>query len=294
MPHHQRVAAVLVAGALTPVVAYADSVYLKTGQTFEGVEAVVSGDTVSIELEIGRLRLPMSKVERIDEVNSTLGEYREREGRLGQEREDAAGWAELARWARANDFDQGAQKAALVAARLDPALPELAPVMAGIGYEFDDKAHEWVPYADAMRRKGLVEDGGDWITPEEKRDRSQARVETVANEPKSRADDHLDKALDILAEAVKKPDAPATTVVVEAGGFGGYGGGFYPGFYPGFGAGFGGGLIDPGTLIPGAIIRSDIHAAWSAMAVRQPASFIPLHSNTAPRHIHPITRRFTR
>src|SRR5262245_55955127 len=164
MAHHQGLVAALLASSLLPVAAAADSVYLKNGQSFEGVEAVVSGDTVQIELEIGRLRLPMSKVERIDEVNSTLGEYREREARLGHEREDAAGWAELARWARANDFDQGAQKAALVAARLDPDLPALEPVMAGIGYELDDKTHEWVPYADAMRRRGLVEDRGEWIT----------------------------------------------------------------------------------------------------------------------------------
>ena len=87
--------------------------------------------------------------------------------------EDAAGWLELARWARANDFDQGAEKAALVAARLDPDLPALEPLMAGLGYQLDDKTHEWIPYADAMRRQGLVEDRGEWVTPDEKRERSQ-------------------------------------------------------------------------------------------------------------------------
>ena len=68
MPPRKRLAAVLLAGALAPLAAFADSVWLKNGQSFEGVEAVVSGDTVQIELAIGRLRLPMSKVERIDEV----------------------------------------------------------------------------------------------------------------------------------------------------------------------------------------------------------------------------------
>jgi hypothetical protein len=292
MPPRIRLAAVFVAGALAPLAAIADSVYLKNGQSFEGVEAVVSGDTVQIELAIGRLRLPMSKVERIDEVNSTLGEYREREARLGHDTEDAEGWLELARWARTNDFDQGAEKAALVAARLDPDLPALESLMAGLGYELDAKAHQWIRYADAMRRKGLVEDRGEWVTPDQKRERSQAQVEAVADEPKSRTDDHLDKALDILAAAVSKPDAPVTTVVVQPGNLG-YGFGF-PGFV---GGGFVGGVIDPGfidPLAPGAIFRSDINQAWNAMAVRQPASFIPLSPNTAPRHIHPLTHRFTR
>jgi hypothetical protein len=287
MPQRDRLVAALLAGSLLAVAAAADSVYLKNGQSFEGVEAVVAGDTVQIELEIGRLRLPMSKVERIDEVNSTLGEYREREARLGHEREDAADWADLARWARANDFDQGAHKAALVAARLDPDLPALEPVMAGIGYEFDDETNEWIPYADAMRRKGLVEDRGEWITPEEKRDRAQARVEPVPAEANSRADDHLDKALDILAEAVKKPDAPATTVIVQQPtgyGFGGWGfGGFIPG-----------GFFDPGLGV-GPGVRAEVNAAWDAMARRQPASFIPLVSgrDTGPR-LHPVTHRFIR
>jgi hypothetical protein len=253
---------------------------------------VVSGDIVQIELAIGRLRLPMSKVERIDEVNSTLGEYREREARLGNEREDAEGWLELARWARANDFDQGAEKATLAAARLDPDLPALEPLMAGLGYELDDRSHEWLPYDDAMRRKGLVEDRGEWVTPDERRERSQSRVEAISEEPKSRADDHLDKALDILAAAVSKPDAPAATVIVQPGNLG-YGFGF-PGFV---GGGFVGGVVDRDfidPLAPGAIFRSDINQAWNAMALRQPASFIPLAPRAAPRHIHPFTHRFTR
>jgi hypothetical protein len=291
MPQRKRFVAVVLTASLLPVAAIADSVYLKNGQSFEGVEAVVTGDTVQIELAIGKLRLPMSKVERIDEVNSTLGEYREREARLGHQTSDAADWTELARWARANDFEQGAQKAALVAARLDPDQPELQPLMASLGYEFDAKAHEWLPRTEAMRRQGLVEDRGDWVTPDEKRERAQARVEAVPEESRSsRTDDHLDKALDILADAVNKPDSPpaATTVIVQNGGagFGYYPGGFFPGVV--------GGIVDPAVLAPGAIFRSDINVAWNAMANRQPASFIPLSPSAAPRHIHPVTHRFTR
>ena len=59
MPQRKRLAAVVLAGSLLPVAAIADSVYLKNGQSFEGVEAVVTGDTVQIELVIGKLRLPM-------------------------------------------------------------------------------------------------------------------------------------------------------------------------------------------------------------------------------------------
>jgi hypothetical protein len=238
----------------------------------------------------------MSKVERIDEVSSTLGEYRERAARLGQDSSDAAGWLELARWARDHDYHQGEKKAALAAARLDPDLAGLPPLMAALDYELDDQAREWVPFADAMRRRGLVEDRAEWITPDEKRERSQARVEEVTEQPRSRADDHLDKALDILAEAVRQPDAPATTVIVQPGG---YGGGYLPGgYFPGFvGGGIDGGFIDPGVGgpdFPGVIIRNDIDLAWDAMAKRQPASFIPLAPRYTPRHLHPVTHRFTR
>lgn len=289
MPQRNRIASLLVAGSLLPLAAVADSVYLKNGQSFEGVEAVVSGETVEIALEIGSMRLPMSKVDRVEEVDSTLGEYRARETRLTRTSDDAAAWLDLARWARANDFEKGARKAALLAARLDPELPDLEPVLSRLDYVYDEKAHEWVPYADAMRREGLVEDGDEWVTPEEKRERAEARVEkTESTGSSSRTDDHLDKALDILAEAVRKPDTPATTVVVQQPGFGGY----YPGFV---GGGFiGAGFIDPGFVggdarFAGAVFNS-ISLAWDQMALRQPASFIPLKSS-APRFVSPVTHR---
>ena len=287
MPHRNRLVPLFLAGSLLPFAALADSVYLKNGESFEGVEAEVTGDTVQIDLAIGRLRLPMSKVDRVEEVDSTLGEYRARESAL-KNSDDAAGWLELARWARANDFDQGAQKAALLAARLDPQLPDLEPLMTSLGYVLDDKTHEWLPYADAMRRQGLVEDGTEWVTPEEKRERADARVEKTSSERSgSRTDDHLDKALDILADAVNKPDAPATTVVVQNGGYGGYPGVIGGGF---IGGGFvGGGFIDPGLVgnahFPGAFFGS-VNIAWDQLARRQPASFIPLQSS-APRNVHP-------
>ena len=284
MPERNRITSLLLASSLLPLAAIADSVYLKNGESFEGVEAVVTGDTVRIDLPIGSLRLPMSKVDRVEEVDSTLGEYRARETQLKQTREDAAGWLELARWARANDFDKGAAKAAMLAARLDPELPDLEPMMSGIGYVFDEKTREWIPYADSMRRQGLVEDGTEWVTPEEKRERADSRIEKTSDErPGSRTDDHLDKALDILAAAVNKPDPPAATVVVQQPGIGGY----YPGVIaPGFiGGGFiGGGFIDPGFVGghgAGAFVSS-VSMGWDQLARRQPASFIPMQS-TAPR-----------
>jgi hypothetical protein len=275
----------LLCGALFPLVAGADSVYLKNGESFEGVEAVVSDDQVRIELAIGSLRLPMSKVERIEEGDSTLGEYRAREARLGRERADAEGWLELATWARAHDFQQGAAKAAFLAARLDPELEGLDPVMAGLDFVYDETAREWVPYDEAMRRQGLVEDQGDWVTPEERRER--ARTDVLAEEPRSRTDDHLDKALDILAEAVAKPDAPPsnTTVIVQPSTVGfGAGFGFFPGFTPGA-------FLAPsvlhepgiGSVLPfslsGTFFTGDARVTrgtnWDQMTKRQPGSFIP-------------------
>lgn len=284
MAQRSRIASCLLAGALLPIAAGADSVYLKNGESFEGVEAVVSEDQVRIDLAIGSLRLPMSKVERIEEGGSTLGEYRTREARLGREPADAQGWLELAIWARAHDFQQGAAKAAFLAARLDPELQALDPVMAGLDFVYDEAAREWVPYGEAMRRQGLVEHQGDWVTPEERRER--ARTEVLAEAPRSRADDHLDKALDILAEAVAKPDAPSnTTVIVQPSTVGfGPGFGFFPGFTPGaFLAPSA--IHDPGigSVLPfslsGTFFTGDARVTrgtnWDQMTKRQPGSFIP-------------------
>ncbi|HVR29381.1 MAG TPA: hypothetical protein VMS86_07570 [Thermoanaerobaculia bacterium] len=276
-----RIASCLLAGVLASSAATADSVYLKNGQIFEGVVAVVSGDQVRIDLAIGSMRLPLSQVDRIEEIGSTLGEYRERETRLRREAAGAGDWLELALWARARDFGRGVEKAALAAARLDPELDALAPVMASLGFVFDDSARQWVPYAESMRRQGLVEDGGQWITPEERRERGRAGIE-IADVSSSRADDHLDKALDILAEAVKH-DAPSqTTVIVQP--TVGTGFGFWPGFTPGaFIAPPG--LDEPGigSVLPfslsGTFFRGDARATgettWNQMTRRQPGSFIP-------------------
>jgi hypothetical protein len=281
-----RIGSCLLAGALAAVAAHADSVHLKNGQSFEGVEAVVSDDHVRIDLAIGSMRLPLSQVARIEEVDSTLGEYRERERSLGRERADAAGWLELAQWARSRDFEQGMAKAALMAARLDPELEALDPLMAKLDYLYDEGAREWLPYGDAMRRRGMVEDGGDWVTLEEKRERSQARTERIAEAPRSRTDDHLDKALDILAEAVAKPDAPSNTTVIVQPTTVGFGGGFglFPGFTPGA-------FIAPsvlhepgiGSVVPfslsGTFFSGDAKVTrsttWNQMTRRQPGSFIP-------------------
>jgi hypothetical protein len=284
MAPRPRIVCCLLAGVLTPLAALADSVHLKNGQSFEGVEAVVSGEHVRIDLAIGAMRLHLSQVERIEEESSILGEYRSREAGLGREPGDAAGWLELAQWARAHDFQRGATKAAMVAARLDPSLEALAPVMGGLGYVFDDGAREWLPYADSMRRQGLVEHEGEWITADELRSLAQSRVAEATGEPGSRADDHLDKALDILAEAVRKPETPHSTTVIVQPSTIGAGFGFFPGFVPGaFVAPPA--LHEPGiaSVLPfslsGTFFSGDARVTrettWDQMTRRQPGSFIP-------------------
>ena len=280
-----RIVSCLFAVALAPIMAGADSVHLKNGQSFEGVVAVVADDYVRIDLAIGSMRLPLSQVDRIEEGGSTLGEYRDRETRLGREPADAEGWLALALWARANDFEKGAAKAALIAARLDPELEALDPLMSSLDYLYDESAHEWVPYDDVMRRQGLVEDDhGDWVTPDEKRERSQARSEVIESDRGSRTDDHLDKALDIIAEAVAKPPEQNNTTVILQPSTIGAGFGFFPGFTPGA-------FIAPpvlhdpgiGSIVPfslsGTFFDGDAKVTrtttWNQMTLRQPGSFIP-------------------
>jgi hypothetical protein len=169
----------LLLGTLAATAASADNVYLVNGKTFEGVIAVITDSQVRIKMPGGEIRLPRSSVARIETADSSFAEFTRRKEPLGKSG-TAADWLDLARWSKANGFDQGVREAALKAADLDPHLPGVAVLLRPFGYVFDEQLDGFVPYAEAMRRKGYVQANGQWITREENAQRVREREDREA------------------------------------------------------------------------------------------------------------------
>jgi hypothetical protein len=166
---------------LTAVPVLADDVYLVNGRKFEGVIAETTDTQVRIRMQGGTLSLPREQVLRIDQGDSNLAEYLRRKDLLKKSPTTRAGdWLELSRWAHARDLDQAARESALAAATLDPKLEALGPVLRGYGYVLDPQLDRWIPYADSMRRRGLVQVNGQWVSREEYQARLQAQEEENA------------------------------------------------------------------------------------------------------------------
>src|SRR5262249_11061836 len=146
------------------------------GKSFEGVIAVVGDTQVRVQMPGGEIRLPRSSVVRVETADSGFAQYLRKKEALGHSAR-AADWLDLARWAKAIGFEQGVREAALKAADLDPHLPGLAALLRPFGYVYDVQLDGFIPYADAMRRKGYVQANGEWITREESAARAREREE---------------------------------------------------------------------------------------------------------------------
>jgi len=166
---------------------FADTVYLVNGRTFEGVIAETTDGEVRIVMPGGSLSLPSSRVLRVEKSASQFAEYLERKKALARSGAGAAAWLELARWAKTGGLAQGMREAALTAADLDPRLEGLAPLLRGYGYVLDEQLDRWIPYADAMRRKGLVQWNGEWISRHEQAARQLLEQEEIARRNAERA-----------------------------------------------------------------------------------------------------------
>jgi hypothetical protein len=166
---------------------FADTVYLANGRTFEGVIAEVTDSSVKIQMPGGSLSLPRSHVLRVDKSESDFAEYLRRKAELKRSGAGAEEWLKLARWSKSQGLDQGTREAALAAADLDPHAAGIAPLLRSYGYVLDAQLERWIPYADSMRRKGLVQWNGQWITKEENAARLRAQQEEIAQRHAERA-----------------------------------------------------------------------------------------------------------
>jgi hypothetical protein len=164
----------------------ADRVVLLNGQVFEDVSTSSDDEVVRIHLGGGALVLPKSQVASVEPGSSTVEDYRVRAEELRRDPDaSAARWLELARWSRSRGFLFGAREAGLAAAELDPKLAGLEPILRPLGYEIDPESGRWYPYEEAMRRRGWVLDGDDWVPPSVAAARAEERL--AAREERRRA-----------------------------------------------------------------------------------------------------------
>lgn len=191
-----KVGLALLAAGLVTGAAAADDVLLTNGESFEGVIAEREGEHVRIRLEFGELRLPAASVARIDHASSALADYLEWRRRLRSEGGTAREWLELSRWARGRGLDHGSREALLEAASLDPHLDGLAPGMRDLDYVFEAALDRWIPYAEHMRRAGLVLHRGEWVRPE-----SRAAEPAADRDPGRPVEEALARTVELLARA---------------------------------------------------------------------------------------------
>lgn len=199
--------------------ARADDVYLDNGGVFEGVVAEAQGAQVSIHLAFGDLVLPRDRVLRIERKSSDLEEYLTRRDALGA-RPDAVALLDLARWADGHGLEHNAREAAERAARIDPDLASLAPLMRRLGFERLADDGPWVTYEEAMRRRGFVEAAGGWITPAElaaRRAEGERRETAAAERRRLESTERLAAAAEALAAAsIVQSQAPQPVLPVSA------------------------------------------------------------------------------
>jgi hypothetical protein len=214
-----------------------DDVYLKNGRSFENVVAEVGDEQVRVHMPGGVVSLPRSAVDRVEKSDSSFAEYSRRKQELesrarGPRPPGAGDWLELARWARLNNLPQAAREAALKAAVINPREAGLAGLLRGFGYVYEESLDRWIPYDDAMRLHGMVQEGGTWVSREE----HAARLLEQREQQAARAAAATAARDEAAAAMLQAQAALAQQGAVDNG----YGGGMtLGGFYGGYG-GFGG------------------------------------------------------
>ena len=181
--------------------AAADVVHLKNGRSMEGIVLEESAEQVKIRLPFGEIGLPRSSVLEIEWGESALASYLERRESLVQGGAAASDWADLAWWADDNGLDHSCREASLMAARLEPGLSGLAPLMQRHGYAFDEADGIWLPFDELMHRRGYVRSGDRWLSPEEAMAWSRAQEQAQRQRVERQRQDRLARAVEMMALA---------------------------------------------------------------------------------------------
>ncbi len=272
-------------GPLVPSLVHADDVYLTNGRSFKGVIAEVGETQVKIRMPVGEIGIPRSQVARIDTSESDYAEYLRRKAEIRHAADRAGAWLDLALWAKTKGLAQSAREAALAAAELDPKREGLAPLLRSAGYTLDPQLDRWIPYAEAMRRQGLIQSHGEWITREEYAAREQERREAgerrAAAEADRRAKARSEAVLrlaeiQLYKETIRdaRPQAPAYGLPIT----------WWPGYIyvppvvpvPPMGPN------EPGPTPPGP--APEPRKGYSGFIGRQPGSLFPVEPRSSSRH----------
>jgi len=184
--------------------AAADDVHLTNGNVFEDVVARVEGEQVVVQMRGGALRLPASRVARIDRRESASTEYLERRQAIAADRgAGAADWLTLALWARDRGLDGSVREAARKAATLEPDLAGLPPLMQALGYVRDEAGDPWLLPDELMARRGYVRYRDSWITAGERAELLRAEATRAQRAREEQRDAIRDRALEHLAAATR-------------------------------------------------------------------------------------------
>jgi hypothetical protein len=196
--------------AATP--AGADEVFLKDAGVLSGRVVARSPEAVEIEVPAGRITIPMSRVERIEERRNILDEYDERAGALGPR--STSGWIALARWAADMGLSRQSRQAYEHVLAVAPDNAEANRALGKV--ELNSR---WVSRDESYRARGYVRFEDAWVTPEEResilRDRAEREerlqflVETDARVREAEA-----RVLEAEARAAEA-EAVARQTVVE-------------------------------------------------------------------------------
>ena len=149
-----------VAPVLLASTAWADEVHMKSGGVVRGVIVERTAEVVVIETGPGRVTLPLSRVNRLVEAGSALGDFYSQEAALAPN--DAQGYARLARWAENHDLATYGRQTWQQVLKLDPRHPE---ANAAVGRTYYDGT--WMPTREAYRRQGYIPCEGGWVTQAE-------------------------------------------------------------------------------------------------------------------------------
>jgi hypothetical protein len=153
---------------LIPSVLMADTVYLKSGGKVSGRIVTRSETEVEVDVGAGNVKVPMAKVDRVEEGRSALEEYARRAAALGPQ--DADGWRELARWAKSQSLNTQAHQAYEKVRSISPNDPEANQATGKV-----QVGGQWVSEEESYRARGYVKFEGEWMTPAEQRSIQQHR-----------------------------------------------------------------------------------------------------------------------
>lgn len=202
----------------------ADVIYLKGAGKLEGRIIEQNDESVVVDIGAGTMTVPRDRVERIEEGQSALDDYREREAALDPG--DSEGWLELANWASNHALGTQARQAYQQVLKTDPENPAANQALGRV--QLDGR---WVSAEESYRARGYVQFEGQWMTPAEQQSILDERAAwTEAQRARYEADARAREAEARARQAEAEAEAAAEPVYGIPLWWGAWGPG--PGYWP--------------------------------------------------------------